>query len=64
MEVKFGQEKQPMAGVKSRGGKIPSGSTMISPNLKKQSVVLDRDGNQIDLATKRIIKYKVSDETK
>ena len=64
MEIKFGQEKQPMAGIKSRGGKIPSGATVIAPNLKRQSVVLDRDGNQIDLATRRIIKYKVNEENK
>ena len=44
--------------IKSRGGKIPQGSTVISPNLRKKSVVLDKEGNQIDLATRRIIKRK------
>lgn len=49
---------KPNNGITSRGGKIPQGATVISPHLKKESVVLDRDGNQIDLATRQIIKRK------
>jgi hypothetical protein len=44
--------------IKIRSGKIPEGSTIIAKNLVKKSVVIDKDGNQIDLATKQIIKRK------
>lgn len=58
MEINLGQQKQGMAGVSSRGGKIPQGATIISQNLQKKSIMVDREGNQIDPITKRIIKLK------
>ena len=44
--------------IQSRGGKIATGTTVIAANLKKVSVVIDREGNQIDLKTKKVIKPK------
>jgi len=38
-----------------REGVINKGKTVISPNLKKESVMLDRNGNVIDPRTKQII---------
>ena len=35
---------------------IPTGSTVVSRNLKKESVFIDKDGNFIDPRTKQIIK--------
>lgn len=48
-------------GISSRSGKIPQGATVIAQKLKKQSVYLDKDGNQydsLDPKTRRIIKKK------
>ena len=42
----------------SKSGKIATGGTVISQNLKKQSVFVDLDGNQIDPRTKVILKRK------
>ena len=39
-----------------REGTINGGGTYISPNLIKESVTLDKDGNEIDWRTKQIIK--------
>lgn len=36
--------------------KVLSGGTFVSPNLKKTSIFIDKDGNQIDPRTKQIIK--------
>ena len=47
--------------MQSRSWKLPVGSTIISANLKKKSVMIDKDGNEIDPITKQIIKYKVAE---
>jgi hypothetical protein len=58
MEINLGQPTKGANGISSRGGKIPEGATVISPHLQRQSVFIDKDGNQIDPVTKRIIKAK------
>lgn len=46
-----------------RSGVIPQGSVFVDhANMKRESVMLDRDGNEIDLRTKSIIKRKAQDE--
>jgi hypothetical protein len=54
MEIKINKEN----GITSRGGKIPQGSTYISPNLIRQSKMIDQYGNTIDPVTKQVIKFK------
>lgn len=49
------KKKLPQTGERSAVIKKPS--VVISPNLKKESIMLDRDGNQIDRRTKQVIKY-------
>lgn len=55
MNINIGQNN-PQKGMQSRSGKIPQGATVISNQLIKKSVMIDRDGNQIDPITKQIIK--------
>lgn len=60
MEIQIGQK----GGIQSRGGKLPEGATVIAANLKKQSTVIDRDGNivsSLDPKEKHIIKKKDTD---
>ncbi len=35
---------------------MTQGSVVISPNLKREKVYLDKDGNEIDPKTKQIIR--------
>ncbi len=42
--------------IKTRERKIEQGSTFISPNLKKEIMMLDKYGNEIDPRTRQIIK--------
>lgn len=63
MEIKLPQNQAPEpapAGVQGRGGivEVPHGATVIAQNLRKQSVYIDRDGNQVDPGTKRVIKSR------
>jgi hypothetical protein len=66
MEIKLGQPKEPDqdgrtdigGGMKSRGGKIPQGATVIAKSLVKKSVMINSNGDQIDPVTKQIIKRK------
>lgn len=58
MEINIGQNN----GIKSRGGKIPAGATIISPNPKKRSTFIDSAGNQIDPVTKQILKRKEAED--
>lgn len=51
-------------GIKSRGGKIAQGATIIAHDLKKQSVFIDSRGNQVDPITKQIIKKKEQEDPK
>lgn len=51
-------------GIKSRGGKIAEGSTVVAADLKKKSVYIDSRGNQVDPVTKQIIKRKDEDDPK
>lgn len=46
---------QPNVG--ERSGVTRKATTTISPNLKRESEMLDKDGNVIDRRTKRVIKY-------
>lgn len=55
MEVNLGQNKD----IQSRGGKIAQGATVIAPNLKKETKFINRQGDEIDPVTKRVIKAKV-----
>jgi hypothetical protein len=43
--------------ITERSATVQRGSVYISPNLKRQSVMLDRNGNEIDPRTKRILKH-------
>lgn len=49
-------------GIAERSGKVKQGGVYISPNLKRESVMLDRNGNQIDPRTKQVIKLAEKDE--
>lgn len=60
MEIRIGNNN----GVQSRGGKLPEGATVIAANLKKESKFIDREGNEIDPVTKRIIKKKDAEPSK
>lgn len=60
MEINIGQKN---GGIQSRGGKIPEGGTVISANLKKESKYIDKDGNEIDIVTKKIIRRKDAEPT-
>jgi hypothetical protein len=55
MKIKL---SQPPQGMKSETKKIGVGGTFISPNLVKKSVVVNKDGDYIDLATKKVIKRR------
>lgn len=50
MKVNFGQI------VTEKSGTIQTGKTVVAQSLKRESVMLDRDGNVIDPRTKRVIK--------
>lgn len=49
--------------VTGRSAVVERGGVYISPNLKRQSVMLDRNGNEIDPRTKKILKYNNDKET-
>ncbi len=50
-KINIGQNQ----GIQTNERKIKSGGTFIAQNLKKESIMLDKDGNQIDPRTKQII---------
>lgn len=43
-------------GITERSAVIKPAQTFVSGNLKKESVMLDKDGNEIDRRTKRVVK--------
>jgi len=49
-------------GIRERESTVKTGKVVISPNLKRETVMLDRNGNEIDPRTKQIIKKVGEDE--
>lgn len=47
--------------VAERSGTVKQGGVYISPNLKRVSVMLNRNGDQIDPRTKQIIKRNTNE---
>lgn len=59
MNVDLGKPQDLGNGLKGTHKKLPEGSTVIAPNLKKQSTIIDNKGNHLsslDPNEKRVIK--------
>lgn len=49
-------------GITERESTVKSGGVVIAPNLKKETILLDKYGNEIDPRTKQIISKAEKEE--